>query len=452
MAIYAFLEKKSFLILASLIFIFQVSLGFYFAVNVTDGVYPDEGHHTIISQGYKETIGILDDSESFYQFGQVSRQPFLYHWAMGRALEINQDMIDERLLLRCLSVVAISTTSLVYFAIAREFTKKVLVQILPVFLLLNTLMYLLMSGAVNYDSFAYLFSSLATLFFVRFVKYLSIENILYMLIALSLGALSKISLLPFALILLLLTTFHVLMCWSRVRYQLTIINWKRLIILSVSVFAIGTTTWFYGENIIRYRQFVPDCDKVLSVDLCSKSLQYLRDMQLEKISIDQPRVNLFSYVAEWFYTMLNGMFGFAGHVPLGRNLVSLIPFAALFMIGMSAIIRKVQARDLLSIYLLTISLSYGIFLLIYVNYATYLRLGEVGVGIHGRYIFPVYFILLLLMVRFVALILKNRITQISVALLLSIIFLYGGIGFFYREAHAGFVRDCDFIITLPNCE
>jgi len=59
----------------------------FLATTVNPAIPPDELRHLQLSLHYSSYQGlILPDIPQTYQFGPVSRQPYLYHWVMGRAL------------------------------------------------------------------------------------------------------------------------------------------------------------------------------------------------------------------------------------------------------------------------------------------------------------------------------------------------------------------------------
>jgi len=161
------------IILAAMLVVF---LGFtlFLAFNLEAGIIPDEPAHFVFSNHFASTWGIPQDSLETYARGwYIDQNPFLYYWINGRVVNLLTFLVPSlstRSLLVALRIVnvgfALGTVLGCYF-LAGEIFKNKYWRLLPVFLLINTLMFVFLSSGVNYDNLANLLSMAGFLFLVR---------------------------------------------------------------------------------------------------------------------------------------------------------------------------------------------------------------------------------------------------------------------------------------------
>ncbi|HOK59935.1 MAG TPA: glycosyltransferase family 39 protein, partial [Candidatus Dojkabacteria bacterium] len=204
--------KKTDISKIALIFIFLVFLlvCIFLAFNIKMGVSPDSYYHLRVSQAYSTTLGIPQNTPQTYQWRDITRIPYLYFWINGRILNINNGVINEVVLLRIINVIYSLGTVYVMYLLSKEIFKDKWKRVLPVFFLTHTLMFVFLSSSINYDNLANLLSILSIYFFVKFVKKnINLKYLLLMLLSLCIGALTKSTVLPVALILVILSAVEI---------------------------------------------------------------------------------------------------------------------------------------------------------------------------------------------------------------------------------------------------
>ena len=233
-----------------LIAIFAIFLGFtiYLAFNIKMGISSDSWYHLRVSQKYSETFGIAKNQPDTYQWRDIEHIPYMYFWINGRFLNLNSITFhfNEVVLLRIVNIIYSLGTLVGTYLLSREFFKKKTLQLLPVFLLSSTLMFLFLSSSINYDNLGNLFSVLSLLFFIRAIKDKgNWKNVFLMLIMLCLGALTKYTVLPLAFILVLLTFIYIIKNWKSYRQNLKgkvllfLIPILLLIVMNLGVYAVN---------------------------------------------------------------------------------------------------------------------------------------------------------------------------------------------------------------------
>ncbi len=197
----------------ALIFIFLVFLlvCIYLAFNIKMGVSPDSYYHLRVSQAYSTTLGIPSNTPQTYKWRDITRIPYLYFWVNGRVLNINDGVIDEVVLLGIINIIYSLGTVYVMYLLSKEIFKDKWKRVFPVFFLTHTLMFVFLSSSINYDNLANLLSTLSIYFFVKFVKKegIDLKYLLLMLLSLCIGALTKTTVLPVSLVLVILSAVEV---------------------------------------------------------------------------------------------------------------------------------------------------------------------------------------------------------------------------------------------------
>lgn len=133
----------------------------FIAIRLDTGISPDEPAHFIFSKHYSTTWGKPPDTlETYSQGWYIEQNPLLYYWINGRIINltqlINPSVTDATLLLilRLLSSLYSTGTLIFLYLLSKLIIHKAWWRLLPVFLLSNTLMFVLLSGGVNYDNLA----------------------------------------------------------------------------------------------------------------------------------------------------------------------------------------------------------------------------------------------------------------------------------------------------------
>jgi len=380
-------------------FIITVFLAFtlYLAFNIKMGISADSWYHLRISQQYAETRGVPQNSKGTYQWRDIEHIPYLYFWINGRILNLNSVVcnLNEAILLRIVNVIYSFGTLIGTYLLSKEFFKKKTLQLLPVFLLSSTLMFLFLSSSINYDNLANLFSVFSLLFFVRVLKNKGDwKNIFLMLTMLCLGALTKYTVLPLVFILVILTAIFVIKNWKS--YKITF-RGKILYLLIPLIVLIILNLGLYGANFIQYGSLIPECLDVLTYEQCLENSVFVRDnvwipeqkVQLFEMIISGERLDPVRYAGIWAWEMTKRIVGIMGDSSLFAS-DYIIPFYLLFLL--ISVITTIKYWKMFSKevkYLGIATLFYLSILFFVQNYNMYLKRGYPALALQGRYMFPV---------------------------------------------------------------
>lgn len=309
------LNNVFFLILLSFFILFAV----FFALNTDKGIVPDENHHFPLSEIYSETIGIPSNSEETHRFADVTRQPFLYYWINGRILNINIWGNNKLIVLRLISVFYSAITIVLTYLLSKEIIKNKWFALLPVFFLVNTLMFVFLSSGVNYDNLLNLFAVGSTLFLVRYFKDKSSRNLLLWLFFVLASMLTKFTILPLVFIQVSLFLFDLFKTKVFPKIEKTgLVNIALIFTLSL-LFVANISV--YGVNLFRYKKFIPLCTQVLTSEQCMHNGIFKRDSQLPVLHIRSRegirqiltnRDNPFEYTFKWIQEMCIKTYGIYG--------------------------------------------------------------------------------------------------------------------------------------------
>jgi hypothetical protein len=393
--------NKIFLIINLVIF-FSISV--LIALNLKPGIIPDEEAHFAFAKHFSSTWSIPPDTYKTFSWGwYIEQNPFLYHWLNGRCInfiKLASPKISEINLLIALRLInSFYALGTVYFCFlfSKEIIKSLFWQLLPTFLISNTLMFVFLSGGLNYDNLA-IFLSTASLYFLfmalqgkAFLKY----SLLWM-IFISLGTLVKFTILPLALITFIIwLVFLFRKGWKFFNFK----NIKFEIILVIILLPLLINNFLiYGVNLIQYQTITPPCREILTDSQCRLSPfenRYRNNALeskmtiIESIELDYP--NPLEYtIFTWTRNMLKTIFGVLGHQTY-FPLHNLLFFQFLFYWScIQGLITFSTRKNIsyLTISLVLITIFYSIVLLIK-NYDTELIYGFWHFALQGRYIFPV---------------------------------------------------------------
>lgn len=374
----------------------------YMALNLKPGIIPDEPAHYAFSRHFASTWGLPPDNADTFGLGiYIEQNPFLYYWINGRIINlidlINPGATDWQTLviLRLINVIFAAGTVLFCFLLSKEIIKNSWWQLIPVFLLTNTLMFVFLAAGVNYDNLANLLTMTGLLFFTRvFTREDFLFNSASWMIFISLGTLVKYTILPLALAMGIAWLIYAILHRKEV-FPVHFDGIKTLLLLLV-LFTLFTGNFLiYGINLIRYEGLLPECEEILLESQCA--LSPLEQRYQEKAikpkltireSIEKGFPNPFSYaVNTWVHNMLLRTFGMIGHqsyFPLELVRYYKILFYSTALIGLFFL----KPRSELTYSLVGISIFYALVLL-YSNYINELVYGFIHIGFQGRYIFPV---------------------------------------------------------------
>ena len=418
-------------LLKYIIIFFFIAITFFLARKIKIGISPDELYHFYVSKAFSTTLTIPENTPDTFVYQDITKISYLYFWINGRVLNLNIFNIDELLLLRIVSIFYSVFTLVFTYLLSREVIKKKGLQIIPVILLSNTLMFVFLSGMVNYDNLLNLFAVLSIFALVKLFKNPKKLKFLYLwIVFVSLGTLTKFTMLPLTFIEFLIIGYLIF----KKRIKLDFKTKKNIIFLALALITTIPPIFLYGSNIIQYGTLTPSCDQIMKVEQCLVSPLFRRNYNmtdnLDLVSLGGikeaiiTRLSPLEYFFRWIFLMAQRVYGIMGHRALYLpsffySVYVLIAF--LFVFSLIKNWEKVKALDTI---LLIILGFYTMILAFVQNYVTYLETGLLDLALQGRYIFPVMSIYYALLIRNFEFILNKKLARLFLILLL-IVFVIG---------------------------
>jgi len=409
----------------------------FFVMKLSRGIIPDETTHLALSVHYATTLGIPADVPETYALGYIGHKPFLYYWINGRVLNAVELLIPELsdrqqlVILRLLSSLY-STLSVIFcYLLSKEIFEDRWWQILPPFLLSNTLMFVFLSSGVQYDNLTNLCVFAGIYFLMRVLNRKPFyENSLYWLIAMSAGSLTERKALPVALISVMVW------CWFIAKNRAEIDfppkwSWYRITLTAVFLllFALNFSIW--GINLIKYQAFKPACIEILTQEQCNQNPIESRNQVLrlpEKLTYadiiagDYP--DMVRYFTDyWIFSMLKRIYGIMGHQSYFPNLtITFYRFLIIWIIFTAIRYWKLPPYQIGSLAILFV---FYLIVLLEKNYGGELATGFRHVAIQGRYLFPVIGAAYVVMAYYMSQIQNILLRRVTV-LYAVLVFLWGG--------------------------
>ncbi len=450
---------------------------FYFATHIRERVFPDEFSWFGIVGVFSRSHLFPSDSPESFPLGLVSHVPNLYFFIMGKVLSWNLLPVSDLVFLRLVNgALALATITIAWLLVCK-LSNGTAVRLLFMVMLTNTMMFTFISGAVNYDNLANFLAVSSLYYLVRFAEEGRPRLFLFFCGVVLAGTLTKIVFIPYSVTLLI-----VCICHGRIRKAIGACLAKRAawtigdkFLVMLCLLLGGFNLYLYGGNFYHYGQLSPRMDQVLSVENSMKNRLFARDYivrQYKTGKIDQPRAQQLAlqirdpgdrdfawkmlnqvqlekkderperlgrvkYTLEWARFIAARTYGVAAHFVISKGDSGLHPYYAVFLLAGFLSLFRFRAWGLgpYGTSLLFICGFYLLILVHYVNYATYLNTGFVGLALTGRYLFPIlvpmYFLVAyLLMDR------KPKWWKNTVGVIVSAIFILGEFPWFLANADA----------------
>jgi hypothetical protein len=430
-------EKANLIVLVLMLFIF-VSYSLTIALNLRPGIIPDEEAHFAFAKYFATTWGIPPDTYETYQWGwYIEQNPFIYHWINGRLINLIQlikpSVEDFALLiiLRLINALFALGMVLLCYLTSKEIIEHKWWQLLPVFFLTNTLMFVFLSGGLNYGNFANLLSMAGLYFIVRAFKGKAfVNNSLTWMTLIALGTLVKFTILPLALAMGLAWIVY-LVIHRKSLFPLKIGGRKPLILALILFLLLIGNILIYGINLIRYQSVIPACKDILEDSQCQISPYATRHQEMaldEKLtvldSIIKGYPNPIEYSTNtWIWNLFLRTYGILGHQSYFP--IKIIDYYQILFYVSTIIGFLFWKKSPFSVYsLIGICLFYALVLL-YQNYQIELSYGFQHISLQGRYIFPVIGLGYILLTLFIQRI-PNHVFRGILLILTMALFIYGG--------------------------
>lgn len=455
----------------------------YFAIAVHHSAPPDEPTHfervVYFSQFWCLPSGLPGDGES--HLWSLRYHPPLYYLLAGKFLLLNMMSGDELLFVRFFNGLLSLMTVWYGWRFIKLTSTNPLVHVVFLVMITNTLMFSFLSAAVNYDNAVNLIAAASIYYLVRYFKFGTARDFLCLLVALLLGTLTKVTMLPFGFVAALAVLVHGRRNIRERAAELiqSVISGSYVLkgALMAVVLLIGLNGLLYGSNLLRFGHLVPSSDQVISpADLGAAAVEsrnsiyegFLRgELTLEEAKarakeVKDPAASLdvlnlinyeawrqenegpfvpmsrIAYVVPWSKIMLYSTFGVLGHSVAFKSFSGHIPYLLIFGLAALSFLfqslnRRVEATD----YLLgAMFCFYVVVLMQLVNYATYVDYQLLHISVQGRYLFPFLVPVYALTARYLLTFGTARV-QSAVAIAVVLVFIYGDFPFFLSTWGSG---------------
>lgn len=441
-----FQNKKSPKVVVTLVILVFAICALYLAFNLKMGISPDSSYHLEVSQAYSTTLGIPQNTPDTYKWRDITRIPYLSLWINGRILNLNEITFNfnEIFLLRFFNVLASIGTLIFMYLISKKFIKSRWGEILPVFLLSNTLMFVFLSSSINYDNLALFFCTGAIYYFVKYLQNSRVvKNTLYMWVFLLLASLTKEMVLPLAFILVII--WFVILLRKRVLRKEFFKQFRKFVpifLLLVTIVLVVLNLKLYGRNVLEYGELVPKCTDILTHEQCLENGVYYRDIykipvvfegnltEAFPLIINGERIGPLRYIPFWVVETSRKIFGIMGDRSLFMKYEYLPPYFIYFFIGIYLIFKNRKKLITEDKALISISLFYMLVLIYYHNYQTYIKQNWKDLALQGRYVFPVLGIMYIIFSKYFLKIKNKKLLRILMGILI-VLFLLGNFGYFF---------------------
>lgn len=405
------------------------------------GIIPDENAHFIFSKHFSTTLGIPEDTEETYIWGwYIQQNPFLYYWINARIINLLNFVFPKitnyqiLISLRLINVFYAMLTLIFLFLFSRELIQNEWWQLLPVFLLTNTLMFVFLSGGINYDNLANMFSMAAFFFLIRVFKHKHfLHNSFAWFISIALGTLVKYTIVPLALAMAISLALFIIY-QRKIIFPIKFKGVKTILLSLLSLLLLIGNFSIYGINLIQYQSLRPPCREILSDSQCELSGYEQRydeialDSKLtitESVEKGYPSIVRYVFV-DWVYHMLMRSFGMISpeaYFPHDTIILYRVLFYWMVLLGAFNLLYWQKISNI-SIHLIWITIFYTIILFIN-NYNSELIYGFKQISLQGRYIFPIIGAIYLLYTKILVKTPFRILQWATVAFTLGL-FLYGG--------------------------
>jgi len=464
-------------ILAALLY-YAIRLIFY-AVTLSPYVPPDEVTHFGLCRVFAQTCLLPENTSETWSFGQVTHQPYLYYWVMGRMLQLNFFGLPDLLFLRLVNVAITLGTAVVALLWIRLVTDNRTTQGLFAILLTNTPMYSVVGASVSYDNLAIAWAVLALYGLHRFKLRPSGSALFVAGIAVLAGALTKKAYLPLVAIYFVLGLYLVTRAlsrgWPAARPSWADVSARKAIGLGLVLLLLILNLRLYGGNLLEYGRLIPATDQVLTVEQAMHYRIYARNrivrlyreghrshaqaakmaakidhpgdrratlylLRLAKRQASQPvdLMNRGQYAVFWWLKTVQGLMGIVGHRTMLKPQGVMVVYHLIFLLALLALAvswRRHQPRAML-IEAALIGGCYALILMQGVNYPIYKQFYSPLLALQGRYLLPVIVPLYGLVACGYSEPLKANRVQVLAFVLVASFFVWGDFVYFLQNVNA----------------
>ncbi|MFZ1483867.1 MAG: hypothetical protein WAS36_02550 [Candidatus Saccharimonadales bacterium] len=391
----------------------------------------DEAYHVRLIEFFSTHVNpIIGTQTSYFDVGNILHSPsWLYHYVLSYPYRLFQLAGSEQATiigLRFLNVGIAVSSLLVARKILTQLGVAFALRNLVLGLLMFTPVFTLLSAQTNYDNAVVLVSFLLLSLSISIRDALFVDKTFPVVPLLQwttlscFGSLIKYSVLPIVIgtgiwIAIMIVRFmrHDNARLTTIKQSVrsvskpTLYIWTGLLVGGMALFAT-----YYGMNVVRYHNPVPQCNQVLDVEKCKQYYAWNRNYTLalnrENVpAIDGPMTYTYHWVVEVWYQMYAQIIPTGGIVPIAKFFYgSLLLLSALGVLATLATVKTIAKKYPALLGLTFVSFIY-LLLLWSRNYHDYTNLGA-AVAVQGRYLAPVLLCYYALLVLGVAELISNR--------------------------------------------
>jgi hypothetical protein len=409
----AFLSSKWSFRAVLLLFIAETS---WLALKSSFPMAFDETYHFHLIQFFSHRLNPIVTSQgaNTYTMGSIVHNPsFLYHYLLSfpyRCIaHFTTSLRIQVTSLRFINIAfAVGTLCITRATLLRLKIPKLLCNIVVLAFALTPIVTAL-SAQVNYDNLFILLASITIYQTISFIQQLDLGifnlKLLVGLFTVCLFAsLVKYSFLPLFVGMVIVLSYKLIAHWKRDKsaflYAIKtsyfkISNRAKVGLLLAGLIGLSMFVNFYGVNLVKYHNPVPQCNQILSIQDCKQYYSWDRNYTVAQYAKTHPvfnRMNVFQYTSFWikveYYQLFAEIIPGGGLVSISRLFyVTILMLSAvaggLTIVSIPKIFRQYKALPIISV----IALTYLIFLWSR-NYSEYLRLQQ-PLAIQGRYLVPI---------------------------------------------------------------
>jgi hypothetical protein len=411
-----------------LVYIYFFVVTVFFALRIKLGVAPDEHHHYDLIRYYANNSldPFLDKQNSDFALGSInSSVSYLYHYLMSYAFRLSDLInIDTVFGVRFVNILlGIGTLiSLNYIGAALKLAKRTRIAIL--ILIANIPMFMFLSASINYDNLVIFMTVLAVAITLGLQKKFTVQKMTALIAIILLGPVVKKAFLAISAALFVYAAYLIYMNRSQIRKQTESLYKKEKIKLAllgiVLLVSLSAPLIKYGTNMVHYGTLEPKCTAVLSDEQCLNYPIYARTKNYNSHPVTINPMSKDKYVVSWLDLMVERTYGLFGHKTFQSSAAVLTLVVMMAYVLIILFFRKVSIKSLKSTIIPALFFFY-MAALIYTNHKSYVRRGNIGLAVQGRYAFPVLLPFIIYVVSLYNRTLSKKLFQ-NVLLALVIIF------------------------------
>jgi len=229
---------------------------------------------------------------------------------------------------------------------------------------------------------------------LSFHIYREVKNIKYVMLILAIAPFVQLSLCAFLVTVL---ASYAILCTKSFRdmnreiFQIIILKRGYLFPVILGIVAFPATADLLNK-MNQYKSIKPGCEQMFSFEECRvKNATFKMYHHLRVLKAKKKRISMFAYFKAWYPGIFKRIFGIMGHKSYSNlnalNYILISIISLLFIVStVFAIIYKKQSILLIGL----ISFMYFFVIFYFVNRRIYLFTGAISAALQGRYVFPVY--------------------------------------------------------------